>query len=571
MNYTLRPYQEEALKVIWDAIPTDQFILIYAVCGAGKTILASELMKRLLIQWPFIRIAFIAQRSVLITQTRDKLLKVWPDAVDKIGIASKGVENVVNTDLPITIGTIQTLINKVNTTSPFDLIICDESHHWPPMNIESQYKTFYETMVRYNPKVRVLGITGSPFRLRHGYSYGTACKYGNVNLFPDLHYRISISDLQKDGYLCGYRAKATTNISSDLAGVRKTGDYNIGDLSAVMSKQQHVGSALLALNEHASDRKHVVVFAVTIAHAEKLREAFGEQATIIHSELPDSERLKALEDFETGRRRVIINVSILGEGWDSPSIDCIIMCRPTMSPVIFIQQVGRGLRPHPDKTDVLILDLANNCQTHGDPNNPRIEIPGRTKKKEIVVEEKKVKTCPNCDEVVEPRATICMVCGWEFVTERNDPVVLTDYKFVKQKSASMVAEISDIEMSKYVSKKGNLMIKAVITAWVPGSINPHFINHFMILGDEGHPYAISKSRAAWRKITGDEPPKSAQEGIERQEEFKTALGTHGWVEICEENKFMKIERWKVDPPPDDYLIQAQEVTEESSVYTEIPF
>ena len=313
------------------------------------------------------------------------------------------------------------------------------------------------------------------------------------------------------------------------------------------------------------------MFAVTIAHAEKLREAFGEQATIIHSELNDDARYKALSDFESGRIRIIVNVTILSEGFDSPAVDCIIMCRPTMSPGLFIQMTGRGLRPHPDKTDVLILDLANNCQTHGDPNNPRIEIPGRTKKKLSIIEEKKIKRCPNCDEVVEPRATICSVCGWEFVTERNDPVILTDYQFKKVKSASMVAEISDIEMSKYVSKKGNLMIKAVITAWVPGSINPHFINHFMMLGDQNHPYGISRSRAAWRKVTGDDPPTSAQEAIERKEEFESALGKNGWVSICEENKFMKIEKWKVDPPPADYLITALEVTEESSVYTEIPF
>lgn len=570
MNYTLRPYQEEALKVIWDAIPTDQFILIYAVCGAGKTIIASELMKRLLIQWPFIRIAFIAQRSVLITQTRDKLLKVWPDAVDKIGIASKGVENVVNTDLPITIGTIQTLINKVNTTSPFDLIICDECHHISPMNIKSQYKTFFEVMTRYNPKVRVLGISGSPFRLGHGYSYGTACKPGNINLFPDLHYRISISDLQKDGYLCGYRAKATTDISSDLAGVRKTGDYNIGDLSAVMSKQQHVGSAVLALNEHASDRKHVVVFAVTIAHAEKLREAFGEQATIIHSELPDSERLKALEDFETGRCRVIINVSILGEGWDSPSIDCIIMCRPTMSPVIFIQQVGRGLRPHPDKTDVLILDLAENCKTHGDPNNPRIEIPGRTKKKLSIIEEKKVKTCPNCSEIVEPQDIECPICGWTFIQERNDPVILTDYQFKKVKSVSWVGEISEIGFTKHVSKAGNMMVKMTIEYWVSGGNFPQTVYNYAMYGDDCHPFAISKNRAAWRRVTGNDPPKSANEAIERQEEFKSALGTNGFISVSEENKFMRIDKWCVTPP-DDYFMTDREITEAHLLEDQIPF
>jgi DNA repair protein RadD len=568
MDYILRPYQEDVLKVIWDAIPTDQFILIQAATGAGKTLIFSELIKRLLTQWPNIRIGILAHRRELITQAQDKLLKTWPEA--PIGIACTSISNDIDTDKSIVIGSIQTLSRRTGTTVPFDLVVVDEAHKIPGMNIKSQYKTWIETMIKYNPKIRILGMTATPFRLSQGYIYGTACKPGNINLFPDLHYRISISDLQKDGYLCGYRAKATTDISSDLAGVRKTGDYNVGDLSAVMSKQQHVGSAVAALNEHASDRKHVIVFAVTIAHAEKLREAFGEQATIIHSELNDDARYQALSDFESGKIRIIVNVTILSEGFDSPAVDCIIMCRPTMSPGLFIQMTGRGLRPHPDKTDVLILDLAENCKTHGDPNNPRIEIPGRSKKKEILVEEKKVKTCPNCSEIVEPRATECEICGWTFIQERNDPVVLTDYRFEKVKSVSMIAEISEAIFSTYVSKAGNIMIKIALECWQPGNTFPHHINHFMMLGDDNHPYGISRSRAAWRKLTGIEPPCSAKEGMLRQNEFLSAIGTHGWVEMVQDGNFLKIEKWKVDPP-DKCSIPIKEVIEAPLDEDQIPF
>jgi DNA or RNA helicases of superfamily II len=148
-----------------------------------------------------------------------------------------------------------------------------------------------------------------------------------------------------------------------------------------MSRPMHVGSAVNALDQYAIDRRHAVVFAVTIAHAEKLLEAFGDQATIIHSELREDERSQALRDFETGIKRVIINVGILTEGWDSPAVDCIIMCRPTVSAGLYVQMTGRGLRPHPDKKDVLILDLANNCVTHGDPDSPKVKIQQAAKEK----------------------------------------------------------------------------------------------------------------------------------------------------------------------------------------------
>ena len=92
----------------------------------------------------------------------------------------------------------------------------------------------------------------------------------------------------------------------------------------------------------------------------------------------------------------------------------------------------------------------------------------------------------------------------------------------------------------------------------------------MIMGDGGHPYAISRSRAAWRKVTGEDPPTSAQEAIERKEEFERALGKNGWVSICEENKFMKIEKWCV-PEPDNCLMPVQEVTEAPLGEDQIPF
>lgn len=547
-NYSLRPYQEECIKVIWDSIPTDKYILIQAACGFGKTILASELIKRLLMQWPNIRIAFLAHRGILITQTRDKLLKVWPEAIDLIGIASGGIDNTVDTDKPITIGTIQTIVHKVTTTSPYDLIICDEAHRISPMNIKSQYKTFIDIMSQYNPNIRIIGLSGSPYRLGHGYIYGGMCKKGNVNLFTDLHYRMPIAELQKQGFLCGYRAKVLADISNDLKGVRKTGDYNISDLSAVMSKQHHVGSAVNALNQYASGRRHVVVFACTIAHAEKLCEAFGaEQSTIIHSQLPKEEREKAISDFENGTRRILVNVNILCEGFDSPATDCIIMCRPTCSPSMFIQQIGRGLRPHPDKTDVLILDLANNCVTHGDPDKPKVEVPKPSKNKKAEILEKKQRVCPQCQEAVDPGCTLCPACGWEFVIENNQQVSMTDYQF-NEKPKPVMLEIAMVEITKHVSKSGNLMVKLSIEGYQKDATYPTFVNHFMMFGDGNHPYAIGKSRGVWKQVVGDSSyPESTQEFIDRRLEFEGCLAKgSGLIEVIEDGKWLKIVRWGVD-------------------------
>lgn len=537
---TLRPYQEAAIDTIMAAMPTDQTILVQAATGGGKTIIFSELIKRLLNQWPNIRIGILAHRRELITQAKDKLLKVWPDA--PIGIACASVSNEIETSTPVVIGSVQTLARRTGTTEPFDIVIIDEAHRLPPMNIRSQYSEWINTMRQYNPKVRIIGFSATCFRLGHGYIFGDICKKGNVNLFQFLHYRIGIADLQKQGFLCGYRAKILADISGDLAGVRKTGDYNVGDLSTVMSKQHHVGSAVNALNEYAADRKHVIVFAVTIAHAVKLQEAFGYQSTVIHSELNDKERLQALEDFETGARRVIVNVGILCEGWDSPAVDCIIMCRPTVSSALFVQMTGRGLRPHPDKNDVLILDLANNCVTHGDPDAPKVVIPRPDHAKKEEPKEKKYKTCPQCSEAVEPRATMCQVCGFEFVEENNGSVELKDYRF--EKPAPVRVEIGEVEITKHVSRNsGNIMAKVALECYRDDAELPISVNHYMMLGDGNHPYAIGKSRGLWRKITGNDPPESTQEFIDRAKEFESGLAANNVIEIVEDGKWFKVLRW----------------------------
>lgn len=540
---TLRPYQEAAIEAIMEAIPTDKTILVQAATGAGKTIVFCELIRRLLSQWPHIRIGILAHRRELITQAQDKLLRVWPDA--PIGIACASVSNEIDVDRPVVIGSVQTLARRANITAPFDLVIIDETHRVPPMNVKSQYSEWITTMYQYNPELRILGVTATPFRLGHGYIWGNMCKPKNINLFADLHYRIGISDLQKQGFLCGYRANVLADISGDLSGVRRTGDYNVGDLSDVMSKQHHVGSAVNALDQYAADRKHVVVFAVTIAHAEKLLEAFGEQATIIHSELSDAERSKALDDFEHGRRRVIINVGVLTEGWDSPACDCIIMCRPTVSSALYCQMVGRGLRPHPDKQDVLILDLANNCITHGDPDSPKVTIPKPDKFKEKEPELKRQKACPQCMEAVEPRATMCPICGYEFVEENNGAVELKDYRF-ENKVTQIKAEIGEVEIGKHVSRSsGNLMAKVSLECYHDGSEFPISVNHYMMFDPENHPYAISKSRALWRKITGTQPPSSTQEFIDRSREFEKGLAENNMVEIIEDGKWFKVFKWGV--------------------------
>jgi DNA repair protein RadD len=539
---TLRPYQEDMIRTTMEAIPSDQFILIMAATGSGKTIFFSELCKRLLENWPNIRIGILAHRGILVEQARDKLLGVWSGA--QIGIACASVESKKDTESPITIGTIQTLIKQTNTTAPFDLIIIDEAHRLRPKNKKSQYQEFLKIMMRFNPAVRVLGVTATPFQLGHGYCYGTVCRPDNENWFTSLNYRIGISDLQRQGYLCEYRAKEAKNISSDLSKVKVSGDFAIGELGEVMSRKEHVGSAVSAVEKYAAGRRRVVVFCVTIDHATRVVEAFreaGHIAAAVHSDMPMKQRDMTLAEFEAGRIRVLCNVGVLTEGWDSPAVDCIVMCRPTKSAALYVQMVGRGLRPHPDKDDVLILDLANNCREHGDPDKPRIPIPGRAGKADAIL-----KVCPKCFELIPVGAKECRECGYAYpveVVQQNGSVEMANVAWCKTPAPTVVSVV-EAAFNEYVSKAGNRMMRLGLTCQADHSINPIWCNEFLDF-DGNNEWAMGKARRLWASLVGTDPPASVDEAVERHGEMLMSVPAR--IEVAMKNKWWNVSRWGVAP------------------------
>ena len=544
MTISLRPYQEECIEAIVRAIPHDRHILIQAATGAGKTIVFCELIRRLLADWPHIRIGILAHRRELITQAHTKLLKVWPEA--PIGIACASLGGPVDTDRPVVIGSIQTLINRAATTAAFDLIIVDEAHRIPPINHASQYSEWLGAMKRYNPEARILGVTATPFRLGHGYIYGPVCKPGNQNLFDALHYRIGIKDLQAQGFLCGYRAKEAENIEYDLSTVKVSGDYNIKDLADVMSKEQHVGSAVKAAQDYAQDRKRIVVFCVTIDHAKRVSGAFGDagiSSAAVHSEMPTAQRDMVLRQFEAGRIRALCNVGVLTEGWDSPAVDCILLCRPTKAPALYVQMVGRGLRPFPDKKDVLILDLSNNCRTHGDPDSPSVGIPGKAVKTVAPT-----KSCPKCMEIVPIGAIACRECGYVWpqqVIELNGSAQMRDVKWsAVEKPNPITVEIIECRADRYVSKAGNDMLRLKIVCEPENSINTIHVNYFFMFDPQAHEYAVRKSRSLWKTMTGNAPPESTAEADERSWEILDNIPSR--IEIVENGKYWNVHSWQAE-------------------------
>ena len=546
MAYELRPYQKDALNAILKGVHDSRYVLLQAGCGAGKTIITAALIRHCMERYDM-RIGFIAHREQLIRQTRDKLLKVWPEGEQAIGIACSSVSSEIELERSVVIGSPQTLARRLDEMPPIQMLIVDECHRLPPPNVQSQYGNLINKLQKIYPKLRLIGVTATPYRLSHGYIYGDQHKEGEDNWFNELSYQISIQQLISDGYLTPYRAFAAD--TPDLSGVRKSGgEFVLGDLGTEMSNALHLESAVKAVEDYAGERNHIVVFAVTIEHAEALKEAFldaGYSCVAVHSKQSHRERMANLEAFDRGKIRVICNVGILTEGWDSTGVDCMVMCRPTMSAALYVQMIGRGLRTHEGKEDCLLLDLSGNWLRHGDPNEPIVTWTKPAKASDSAEPgESEGMQCPKCKCLVTKRTIICPNCKEELKEVHNERLVLRQVETVttpRNLFGLREATICSSLFEDFISRRGNRMLRLVMYCLPQGDSIPKTVYDYWDIEGQGSSYGRAKAKEKWEKLTtsNELPPTSVDEALDRIDEIK--LPKTVWLEL--QGKYLNVKRW----------------------------
>ncbi len=342
----LRDYQAEALRAVDQAAQRGVHRqLVVLPTGAGKTLVAAALSQRVAG-----RVLFLCHRDELVQQAVEKFGYLWP--ADAIGVVKAERDE---HDRPIVVASVQTLqhrhrLARLDPTA-FRLAIVDESHHAASRSYGAILTAlgFWPTP---GPGQLLVGLTATPMR-------GDGVGLGRI--FDAITYRRSIQDLVRAGYLADVRGvRVATRIR--LQGVRRTrGDFQLRDLSLAVDTPARNRLVVDAYRQYGEGRK-AVAFTVDIAHAQHLADAFveaGYQADWISGALPLDERRARLARFRDGPTRLLTNCNVLAEGYDDPSIEAVIMARPTRSKTLFIQAVGRGLRPYPGKVDCLVLDMAD--------------------------------------------------------------------------------------------------------------------------------------------------------------------------------------------------------------------
>lgn len=523
---------------------THKNVLLQAATGAGKTIMFSAITRLFVEKWG-LHVAILAHREQLVRQAADKLLKVWPEGEDKVGIACHSVTSQVDVNRQVVIGSPQTLARRLGELPEQQLLIVDECHRLPPAGKKSQYATLINRLREYYPDMRMLGVTATPYRLGHGYIYGEDCRDPKENWFDTLSYSIGIDDLQDEGFLAPLKGYGCTE--PDLSGVKTSkGEYDLGELSDAMSQAVHVGSAVEALKKYGKGRRHVVVFAVSIQHAEILRDAFldaGYRAGAVHSQMPHDERQNILAAFDSGELDVICNVGVLTEGWDCVCVDCMVMCRPTKSTALYVQMIGRGLRTAPGKTDCLLLDLSGNWREHGNPAHPRVRW---TKPGSRIQQEKKgpaepeLIQCLECEALISQSAITCPFCGAPQKRICDRVPVMEELKDAENSVQKVRLIATPAFNPSFTSRSGNHMLRVDMCGQLEDG-KPVSFSEFLDLEGEASAYGQSKARQIWNGITQTVPPVTLEEAASRLDELKNSFPAELWVR--KRDKYYHVVRW----------------------------
>ncbi len=407
---TLRPYQAEAVAAVYDHLRTrDDNPCVVIPTAGGKTPVMSTICRDAAQKWGG-RVLVLAHVKELLEQTVEKLHNVAPDMDELVGVYSAGLRR-RDTQHPIIVAGIQSIYRRAAELDAFDLILIDEAHMIPPGDSgggEGMYRTFLREARLVNPHVRLIGLTATPYRM----STGTIC--GPDNLLNHVCYEVGVRELIVQGYLCPLKSKAGRR-KADTSGLRTSGgrggEFVASEVEQLMDTDELVGSACREIVAQTQDRNSVLIFAAGVDHAlhiQKVLESMGCECGFVCGDTLPFERTQTLARFKSGELRYLVNVNVLTTGFDAPNIDCVALLRPTMSPGLYYQMVGRGFRLHPSKENCLVLDFAGNILRHGPVDALQVEdrTPGSG--------EAPAKECPACSAIIHAAYTVCPECGHEF-------------------------------------------------------------------------------------------------------------------------------------------------------------
>lgn len=534
---TLRPYQRESINSTyshWFDGGGDGLIVIPT--GGGKSLIIAQFLQELLHDYPLMRVCVITHSKELIEQNHAELVGIWPQAPAGIFSASVGRRDTTN---PIIFCGIQSVYDKVEKLGKFDLTLIDEAH-LISRKASSMYGKFFADLRNVYPDMRLLGLTATPHRLDSG-----RLDTGEDAMFEKIIYEADVADLIEQGYLSPLVSKATEAEINTKGVHRRGGEFIAGELERAAMADDLVKRAATEIVARGANRRAWLCFCSGVDHAIAVRDALrdlGITAEEIDGNTPKKERERLIANFRAGAIKALTSVNVLSIGFNVPHVDLIALLRPTESPGLYIQQVGRGFRRAPGKRDCLILDFAGNVMRHG----PVDMVETKDKKKAAEPGEAPVKECPACQAYVHISKMECPYCGhmWERDLEpKHDdrPMnvdILSNSKARKMLTPAMVDTGWDVV--RYVTPSIHMKIGKPPTLKLTYTLGNHRkkVSQWICFSHPKGTFPRTSAERFWVRAGGGRNiPENSQQALDRFDELKKPA----IIRVGEENGFTVVQ------------------------------
>lgn len=493
----LRYYQREAIDACYAYFANNQMRnpCIVLPTGAGKTHLIVQVCRDVQ-KWQG-RVLVVAHVKELLEQAASKLRAV--DGLD-VGVYSAALKQ-RDTESDVIVAGVQSIYKRgfeLAGSRPFNVVIVDEAHRIP-VEGDGMYVQLLNDLKQTNPRLRVIGLTATPYRTADGY----VCS--DDHFLNDVCFDVSIKELIAGKYLCPLSSKRSQN-EVDMSGVKiSNGDFAQSDMESRFTGDDKVGPAVAEILKLTADRRKVLIFCCGIGHASEVAfhlDAANQKVRVVSSQ--HDERDKSIDAFRNGDCKYLVNVNVLTEGFDATTIDSVVLLRATVSPGLYYQMVGRGLRIDPSKENCLVLDFGGNIKRHGTIDNLKI-------KKKTVGEagEAPVKECPQCHEMIYAGLLTCTACGYEFPPPppNHDSTASDDSPIAEVKIEEY--DVTDVTYQVHTKRNAPDAPKTMRVSYWQG-VNS-ICDEWVCVEHTG--FAFEKAFAWWYARSKEQMPKTAEQAV----------------------------------------------------------
>lgn len=471
-----RRYQLEAVDSIfnyWQSNQNKGNPVVVMPVGSGKSLTMAHFIKTCFQKYGqyMSKILIVTHVKELIEQDYEAIVNYWNGC--DIGIYSASLKSKQIHNKIICCG-VQSIAKNYQDFGKVNCIVIDECH-LVPQKQETTYRRLIAGLKCINPKLKVVGFTGTPYRLDCGY-------ITDNGIFDEITYNMCTVDmfewLIENHYLCdAVPRRPDFQIDVSEVGIRG-GEYIERELQKAVDKDEVTRLALTETIKLASDRKHWLVFCAGVEHANHVSEFLnnnGITCTVISGDLDMTTRRERIEGFKSGKYKACANVNVLSTGFNFPDIDCLVMLRPTQSVSLYIQACGRGIRYSPNKENCLVLDFAGNVARLGCINDPIKPKKKSEKKRGEGLGQAPVKVCPKCHTYCATTAKFCPCCNYEFPHETKISAHASLQEIIKkrQKEEERTFSVSKIKYAKIPTKNGMQVlvtyfsgVQAVAKDWI---------------------------------------------------------------------------------------------------------